>query len=121
MSNTWCKYLPEEDRYETTKVITWSKGKKNSDCILLISPGFKFESSVPKFLTWILNPHDPKYLLSACVHDKMLEENYRPFVAAGEWYGAALKNDASFAKALFMAIAVTLWTEIRRYDQTKYF
>lgn len=105
----WCKPIGGIT-YITTKPVEWHIGKKNSGHIETIPAGFPFESSVPRLkykwkwlnkllgwfqpFEWFLSPHDPLYLLAACVHDWFLEGGYKPAFAAGEWYDAAMAYHA---------------------------
>lgn len=111
--STWCKR--HGAGYITTRPISWDIGKQGSDFTLIIEPGFEFESSVPWALRWILNPHDPLYLLAACVHDHLLEAGFRPFFAAAEWYDAALSAKAPRLKSLSAALGVVLVTIAKRW------
>lgn len=92
----------------TTEAIEWDLGRKDSGYTLYIWAGKEFESSVPWYLTWLMNPDDPRFLLAACVHDVLLEDGFRPFFSASEWYDAALKGGASKGFALLAAVFISL-------------
>lgn len=89
----WCQPIGGIE-YITTKPIEWHVGKKNSHLVVIVPKGFKFESSVPRLFWWLFSPHDPQYLLAACIHDWLLENNFRPAFAASEWFDGAQYYDA---------------------------
>lgn len=97
--------------YVTLKDIDWTVGGKHSDHIVTIPHGFQFESSVPWFLRWIVSPYNEKFLLSACIHDYLLEEKkYESLAAAAEWHSAAKKSGAGFFSRVSMFIFIALFT-----------
>lgn len=98
----------------TTRPLSWSLGKKGSPYILEIPKGREFESSVPWFLHWIMSPDDPRFLLSACIHDHLLEAGYRPFFAGAEWYDAARFSKVNKWNALFRSFFVLVVTIANR-------
>jgi hypothetical protein len=80
-----------------SKCILWGRGRnyeKTSDKPDLIPAGFEFESSVPWWGIWLLDPDDPKFLLSAAVHDWYLEQGFRRSFCDSQWFDAALKSKA---------------------------
>ncbi len=103
--------------YYTVKAINWDVGKKGSGFTITVPKGREFESSVPRFLHWVLSPDNLRYLLSAVIHDFLLEENYRAFFAAGEWYDAALKSDGKQYFTFTAALAVTTFTVMGRMNK----
>ena len=103
--------------YYTVKVINWDVGKKGSGFVITVPKGREFESSVPKILRWVLSPDNPRYLLSAVIHDFLLEENYRPFFVAGEWYDAAIKSGGKQYFTFTAALAVTTFSVMKRVNK----
>jgi uncharacterized protein DUF1353 len=100
--------------YYTNRELVWDVGKKGSGLQITIPKGRAFESSVPRPLWWVLSPDNPRYLLSACIHDYLLEEGYRPFFAAGEWYDAALASGAPSWRSYMAALTVATVTVFNR-------
>ncbi len=80
--------------WKLTKDISWGVGKKETDLRVTVPNGFPFESSVPWWATWFLDPDDPDFLLPAAVHDWFLENGYRRAFADSQWYDAALSVKA---------------------------
>lgn len=89
----WCERGGSRG-YVTTIPICWCIGRKDSGWLLAIPAGFEFESSVPRLLRWLWSPHDPRYLLSAAIHDHLLETGHRADFADSQWYEAALSVSA---------------------------
>ena len=105
----WCE-RGQSRRYRTKLQVVWSIGRKGSDWQFVIEAGREFESSVPWFLTWLLDPDDPRFLLPALIHDVLLETGYRRFFAAGEWYDAALSQGGPRRFTFWAAIGVAIYT-----------
>lgn len=101
----WCKPIGGIT-YITTKPVAWHVGKKGSGLIIKIPAGFEFESSVPRLLWWVFSPHDPQYLWAACLHDWLLENEYKPAFAAGEWYDGAMAYHAPKLKTQLAFIGI---------------
>jgi len=93
VDTSWCKKGGSRG-YVTTRRVEWWIGKKNSGWKLVIDPGREFESSVPRALHWLFSPDDPFYLLSAVIHDVLLEDGYRIAFADSQWFEAALSVHA---------------------------
>lgn len=108
--NKW--YGPGRARdYVTLKEIDWTVGGKDSDHQITVPFAFEFESSVPSYLHWLVSPDNPDFLLSACIHDYLLEEkNYEPLAAAAEWHSAAKKSGVPFWKRVPMFVFIALFT-----------
>lgn len=94
----WCKKGGSRG-YMTTAQIDWPIGRKGSQHIETIPKGFEFESSVPRVLQWLWSPHDPNFLLSACVHDWLIEAGYDLDFCDSQWLAAARKSKASKVKS----------------------
>lgn len=82
--------------WRTTKDLTWGRGRPfgpenhNYDEPDVVPEGFEFESSVPWWATWFLDPDDPHFLWPACIHDWYLENGFRRQFADSQWFEAAL-------------------------------
>lgn len=93
MQLDWCERGGARG-YVTKVTYTWHIGRNGSSWLLVIPAGFEFESSVPKPLRWLWSPDDPRYLLSAAVHDYLLESGHRKDFADSQWLEAALSVGA---------------------------
>lgn len=104
---SWCG-PGEQRRYAVTRELHWDIGKRGSGWVLTIPVGREFESSVPRWLTWVFDPDDPAFLKSAAIHDMLLEEGYRVQFADAQWIEAArfvhaptFKREVAFALMRF--------------------
>lgn len=109
----------EVRRWRNSELISWHVGKVYSSWKLDIPPGREFESSVPSWLTWILDPDDPDYLLSALLHDYFLEEGYNLYFAASAWYDAALSSGAPPVRSFIYSLGVLTYTLVKRALEKK--
>ncbi len=76
--------------YRLEAPLAWECGKRGSGFWLNIPAGTTFDVSVPRFLEWIVSPHDRRVLLAAAVHDELLRQGFdRPF-ASGEFRRALI-------------------------------
>ncbi len=107
--------VPEtEIDYRLTRLLEWSVGGKFAPRAVIIPAGFQFNSSVPRWLWWLLSPHRPDLLLAACVHDYVLEQGHSRLQAAGEWLDGARAAKAPewLIKAAGSAVALwAIWTK----------
>lgn len=82
------------NEYICGSILEWRIGKKESNWILFIPKGFKFQSRVPLILRPFLSPHDPDYLLAAAVHAFLIESGFDKMFAAEEWCRAVSAKKA---------------------------
>lgn len=101
------------DRYRLAAPLAWRIGGPMVDHPVLIPAGFVFDSSVPWALRWILSPHEPRFLLAACVHDWLLAQGYGRAQAAAEWLDGARAGGAPPALARWAFVAVAAWAVFR--------
>lgn len=106
----WCKKGGPRG-YVTTAQIDWPIGRKGSRHVETIPAGFEFESSVPRLLQRLWSPDDPAFLLSACVHDWLLEAGYDRDFCDSQWLAAARKSKAN----CWRAKTARLFMMLRRY------
>lgn len=97
------------DRYELRDALPWRIGGPMVEHCVTIPAGFTFDSSVPRFMRWILSAHDPRFLLAACVHDWLLEQGYGRAQAAAEWYDGARAGGAPYGLARWAYVVVAAW------------
>lgn len=109
---SWCKKGGSRG-WVTTRPVIWRIGKKDSEWKLEIPAGREFESSVPWYLMWAQNPDDPYFLLSACVHDVLLETGNKTDFADSQWLEAAMKVGAERRRRNI----ISFFMKIRRIKQ----
>lgn len=85
-------------RWSVAMSFQWHIGKKGSPYVRVILTGFEFESSVPWWAHWFLDPDDPAFLLPAAVHDWFLEHGYSAAFCDSQWYDGCRKTDAPVLK-----------------------
>lgn len=101
-------------RWKTTAAVTWHLGRAQSGLIVTIPQGREFESSVPWWARWIVDPDDPRFLIAALVHDFLLEAGvYGRAQAAAEWLDGALAGGAPETRAKLCYVAVAIWAVMR--------
>lgn len=95
--------------------IVWHVGRARSGVIVTIPAGREFESSVPWWLSWVISPDDPRFLVGAVVHDDALESGrFGRAQAAAEWLDGALAGGAPPWLAKCAYVAVAIWAVWRR-------
>jgi hypothetical protein len=102
-----------DGRYVLMAPLTWRVGGPNVDHAVVIPEGFIFDSSVPRWLWWLLSPHDTRFLLAACVHDWLLAQGYGRTQAAAEWHDGARKGGAPYGLAKLAYVAVAAWAVLK--------
>ena len=114
----WCKRGGSRG-WVTIQEVLWRVGGKFSPLEITVPIGFEFESSVPRGLRWIVSQNDPHFILSACVHDYLLEvSHFEVLACAAEWHAAAKKSKAPAWKRVPMYVGVALYTlRSERYTQ----
>jgi hypothetical protein len=95
----WYRPLDGID-YATTRSLTWEIGRKGSGSFLTVPPQFAFNVSIPWYLRWWLDPHNPKFHKAAALHDFALEDGWARTSAA-----------AAFSEAL-RAAGVNRWIRL---------
>jgi hypothetical protein len=99
--------------YTLFEPLRWEIGLKGSGWSLNIPAGFTFDSSVPRWLHWLVSPDHEPWLLAAAVHDYLLVQGHDKAFAAGEWYRAARAMKARDRLSWLVLPAyygVVLWT-----------
>ena len=76
---------PGGTRYVLRDALLWRVGKADSDYLLIIPARTEFDLSVPRWLHWLLSPHDRIWLPAAAIHDELLRRGFDPAFAAGEF------------------------------------
>lgn len=107
-------YVPSRGRYVTTAPLTWEVGKVGSGFVVTVPRGFVFDLSVPWWGQWYANPHDPRHLGGAAVHDWLLHDGWPRWRAAGEFADALMASGVGRFKATVLAFATIVgrWSEV---------
>lgn len=96
--------------YITNAPIKWEVGAKGSGLWLTVPKGFTFDVSVPRGLRWLFDPHDPRYLLAACLHDYAIHVLGWPRVSAASMFEQGLRaGRVGPVERLAMVLGVIVW------------
>ena len=68
--------------------MVWEIGCKGSGWLLILPEGMTFDLSVPRWLSWVLSPHNRAWLPAAAVHDELLRRGHDAAFAAAEFHRA---------------------------------
>ena len=79
-----------------------------SGAFLTVPEGFGFDVSVRGF-GWLFNPHDPRYLKAACLHDYALTQGWSRTAAAGPFADALVAGGVPSWRRFLMVAAVIIW------------
>ena len=97
------------DAYRTTRPVAWELGRLGSGLVYEVPAGTPFDVSVPRGLAWAFDPHDPRYLKAACLHDAMLAQGWARPTAAAAFAEALAASGVGPARRLAMFLATALW------------
>lgn len=93
--------------YRTTETLTFQHGAGVNIVTMIVPRGFAFDVSVPRPVRWLFDPHDPRFLRAAALHDYALHRLDWPREIAAAPFGESLRRDGvSRVKRLAMVLAV---------------
>lgn len=96
--------------YITRAQIRHELGAGHSGLVLIVPAGFRFDVSVPRPLWPVFDPHDPRYLVAAALHDYALHRLRWSREAAAAPFGEALRAaGVGRVRRLAMVLAVIVW------------
>jgi len=104
---------PASGKWRTGAILEWEIGRLGSGWLLMIPPGFVFDSSVPRCLHWWRSPDYRPWLLAAAVHDRLLAEGHDRHFAAAEWYRAARAKEPHSVSVVIAYVGVALWAFVQ--------
>lgn len=93
----------------TTLPVGWAIGREDTDLIIWVPVGFRFDVSVPRFWRWFVDPAEPKYQKAACLHDWLLEDGWDRVTAAAIFHQALQADGVGRWRRLLMFLAVVLF------------
>ena len=109
----WAKnvgsYLAGGRTYMVTEPISWEIGVEGSGLWLTVPKGFYFDVSVPLLLRPFLDPHDPRFLKAAALHDFALAKGFDRTTAAAAFSEGLRAGNVSRTLRLLMVLSVTAW------------
>jgi len=96
-------------RYRTTEQIVWHIGFKGNPNKEIVPVGFEFDLSVPWYMGWLFDRHNPKYLKAAAIHDYLLHIGYDRVSAAGAFNHGLKSTGVKYPTRFIMTLAVALF------------
>nr|WP_244977894.1 DUF1353 domain-containing protein [Aureimonas jatrophae] len=96
-------------QYRQHGATRWEIGAKGSGWWFEVRDGTVFDVSIPVLLRWIFDPHDPRYLKAAALHDELLRSGVDRITAAGASNAALAADGVSRPKRFAMTIAVAFY------------
>lgn len=96
-------------KYRVKSPLQWELANVGSGYWLTVPKDFQFDLSVPRWLTWLINPHNPTYLKAAALHDFALESNWERVSAAAVFNSALKAQGVNRWKRLAMVTVVMVW------------
>lgn len=107
---SWSERIPDTDDYRTVKPI--NRGR------LWIEPGFRFNVSVPWWLTWVQSRHDPRFRRASAIHDYRLRNSEADRATAAAEFRLILRDDGVSAQRAWLAyFGVLFWTAFNDNDK----
>ncbi|MEI4262780.1 DUF1353 domain-containing protein [Roseovarius sp. D0-M9] len=104
----WCEPIGGI-RYRSRRDLKWAVGHPRSGFVFVVPAGRVFDVSIPRALRWIFDPHDPRFLKAAALHDEMLMTGWARVTAAAEFHEALRADGVGRWARLAMFGAVALW------------
>lgn len=99
-------YRRQGERYVATAPLMWEVGRKGSGLWFTVPIGAPFDMSIPIYLWWLFDRHDPRFLKAAALHDHALATKWDR-VSSAALFADALKADGvSRRTRLAMTIGV---------------
>ena len=105
----WAVWLGRGIDYVARAELPWEIGAKGSGLWFVVPVGTPFNTSVPKLLRWIFDPHDPRYLKAAALHDYALSLGWDRVSAAALFNDALRAMGVCGIERLTMTLGVTLY------------
>lgn len=106
----------EEGRYRTERPFSFDLGVKGSRLTITVPEGFETDlASVPRWLWWLIAPHDPQYAAAAVLHDYLCDwAGFDLMTAHAIFLDALLILGVDRWKATAMYLAVVIFNSARR-------
>jgi hypothetical protein len=107
---SWSERIPGTDDYRTVKPI--DRGR------LWIDTGFRFNVSVPWWLTWAQSRHDPRFRRASAIHDYRVHVECSDSATAAAELRLILREDGvSAQRAWFAYFGVLFFTAFDDDDE----
>lgn len=94
--------------YIVKKPLVWEIGHQGSNIFFEVPEGTYFDFTSHWSYRWIFNPHNPKYLKAAALHDHALKSGWHRVSAAGLFSEALLASKVSKLERFAMVLGVVV-------------
>ncbi|MCF7725791.1 DUF1353 domain-containing protein [Sulfitobacter sp. M22] len=92
--------------YRSTKPLIWRVGSLGTGAEYAVPVGTVFDVSIPRGLRWLFDPHDPRYLKAAALHDYFLALGWDRFTAGAQFHEALKADGVARWRRAVMTLAV---------------
>ena len=103
------EYVSGKD-YKLIAPFSWELLYGKPETAFTVESGFVFQVSNPWWTRPLVNPHNPKYLKAACLHDWLLKRGYSKALAASVFYDALKADKVNKVQRWGMFLAVLFKT-----------
>jgi hypothetical protein len=103
------KRVEGTNNYILEEPLVWAIGFKGNENKEVIPVGSIFDVSIPWFLRWLFDIHNPDYFIAAALHDHLLKLGYDRVSAAGAFNHGLLARKVSYTTRLVMTLSVVLF------------
>lgn len=106
----------QDGRYRTERPFSFDVGLKGSGLTITVPAGFATDlASVPRWLWWLVAPHDPQYAAAAVLHDFLTSwADFDALTAHTIFFDALNILGVNRCKATAMFLAVVIYGAGRR-------
>tara|TARA_R110000851_G_scaffold32845_4_gene87839 strand:- start:2243 stop:2590 length:348 start_codon:yes stop_codon:yes gene_type:complete len=104
----WCASLGGI-KYIVTDALSWELGFVGSGLFITVPTGRTFDVSVPSGVRWLFDPHNPKYLKAAALHDELLSVGWDRITAGAVFHEALKADTVTVWRRLAMWLTVSLF------------
>lgn len=108
---SYCEVQPR-GTFMLLQPLIWEVGRLDSGLVVTVPKGFRFDVTVPKWLRWLIDRRQRRYLLAAAVHDHLLKDGWSRNRAAIEFYHGLKAMDVNRTERVLLTACVLVWTTI---------
>lgn len=103
------KTRKEQDKYVILESLVWDIGFKGNPNKEIVPGGFMFDVSIPWYLSWLFNRHNPRYFKASALHDYLLSIGYDRVSCAGAFNHGLKAEGVPYLTRFVMTLAVALF------------
>ena len=103
------EYIPKIKKYKLLYPIIWDIGFKFNSNKETVPEGYKFDVSIPWYMGWLFNRHNPRYFKASALHDYLLDIGYDRVSAAGAFNHGLKSMKVPYITRFVMTLAVAIF------------